>query len=72
MVGTKLRNMKWSGVNSTVYRGANTGRCLNWGNVQWNLNRGDVVCPVNGKSHKFLRTFSHKTGYTNILENREA
>ena len=75
MVGTKLRTVQWSGINSTACRGVNTGRCLNkglGGNVQWNLNRGDVVCSGNEKPHKRLRTFSHKTGYTNALENLEA
>ena len=33
---------------------------------------GDVVCSGNEKPHKCLRTFSHKTGYTNVLENLEA
>ena len=40
--------------------------------MQWNLNRGDVVCSGNEKPHKYLGTFSHKTGYTNIFENLEA
>ena len=33
MVGTKLRTVQWSGINSTVCRGVNTDRCLNkcWG-----------------------------------------
>ena len=29
----------------------------------------DVVCSGNEKPHKYLRTFSHKTGYINVLEN---
>ena len=33
---------------------------------------GDVVCSENKKPHKCLRTFSHKAGYTNVLENLEA
>ena len=28
----------------------------------------DAVCSGNEKPHKCLRTFSHKTGYTNVLE----
>ena len=32
----------------------------------------DVVCSVNEKTHKCLRIFSHKTGYTNIFENHGA
>ena len=40
--------------------------------MQWNLNRGNVICSGNEKPHKFLRTFSHKTGYTNVLESHEA
>ena len=75
MVGTKLRTVQWSGINSTACRGVNTDRCLNkelGGNVQWNLNRGNVVSSGNEKPPKCLRTFSHKTGYTNILENLEA
>ena len=39
------------------------------GNVQWNINREDVVCSGNEKPHKCFRTFRHKTGYTNVLEN---
>ena len=39
--------------------------------MQWNLNRGGVVCLGNKKPHKYLRTFSPKTGYTNILKNLE-
>ena len=31
MVGTKLRTVQWSGINSTACRGVNTGRCLNKG-----------------------------------------
>ena len=31
--------------------------------------QGDVFWSGNEKPHKCLRTFSHKTGYTNILEN---
>ena len=31
-----------------------------------------MVCSGNEKLHKCLRTFSHKTGYTNILESLEA
>ena len=42
------------------------------GDVQWNLNRGYVVCSGNEKLHKWLRTFCHKTGYTNVLKNLEA
>ena len=34
--------------------------------------QGDVFWSGNEKPHKCLRTFSHKTGYTNILENLEA
>ena len=43
MVGTKLRTVQWSSINSTTCRGVNTGRCLNkglGGNMLWNLNRG--------------------------------
>ena len=40
--------------------------------MQWNLNRGDVFCSGNEIPHECLRTFSHKTGYTNVLENLEA
>ena len=43
-----------------------------WGNMQWNLNKRDVVCSGNEKPHKCLETFSHKTGYTNVFENLEA
>ena len=32
----------------------------------------DVVCSGNEKPHKCLRTFSHKTAYTNVLKNLEA
>ena len=45
MVGTKLRTVKWSGINSTACGGVNTDRCLSkglGGNMQWNLNRGNV------------------------------
>ena len=42
------------------------------GNMQWNLNRRDVVCSGNEKLYKCLRNFSHKTGYTNVLESLEA
>ena len=72
MVGTNLRIVQWSGINSTASRGINTDRCLNkrlGGNVQWNINREDVVCSGNEKPHKCFRTFRHKTGYTNVLEN---
>ena len=34
--------------------------------------QGDVACSRNEKPHKCLRTFSHKTGYTNVLKNHEA
>ena len=34
--------------------------------------QGDVVCSGNEKPHKCYRTFNHKTGYRNILENLEA
>ena len=67
--------MQWLGVNSTACGGVNTDRYLNkglMGNVQWNINRGDVICSGNEKPHKRLRTFSHKTGYTNVLENFQA
>ena len=67
--------MKWLDVNSTACRGVNTDRCLNkelGGNVQWNLNKRDVVCQGNEKSHKCLKMFSHKAGYKSILENLEA
>ena len=37
-------------------------------NVQWNLNRGDMVCLGNEKPHKCLRILCHKTGYTNVLK----
>ena len=51
-----------------LYERSRTG-----GNVQWNLNRGMWSARSgNEKPHKCLRTFSHKTGYTNILENLEA
>ena len=62
MVGTKLRTVQRSG-----YLSKDLG-----GNVQWNLNRGCVVCSGNEKPHKCLRTFSHKTSYTNVLKNLEA
>ena len=42
------------------------------GNMQWNLNREDVVCSGNEKPHKCLRAFSHQTGYTSISKNLEA
>ena len=57
MVGTKLRTLKWSGINLTACGGVNTDRCLSkglGGNMQWNLNRGNVVCSGNEKPHKFL------------------
>ena len=75
MVVTKLRIVQWSDINSTTCRGVNKDRCLKkglGGNLQWNLNKGDAACSGNEKPHKFLRTFCHKTGYTNILENLEA
>ena len=75
MVGTKLRIVQWSDIYSTTCRGVSKDRCLKkglGGNLQWNLNKGDVVCSGNEKPHKFLQTFCHKTGYTNILENLEA
>ena len=31
-----------------------------------------MVCSGNEKPHKSLKTFSHKTGYTNFLKNLEA
>ena len=31
-----------------------------------------MVCSGNEKPHKCLGTFSHKTDYTNVLENLEA
>ena len=31
MVGTKLRTVQWSGVNSTACRGVNVDRCFNKG-----------------------------------------
>ena len=31
MVGTKLRTVQWSGINSTASGGVNTDRCLNKG-----------------------------------------
>ena len=42
------------------------------GNVQWNLNRRDVLCSGNEKPHKCLRNLAHKTGHTNVLKNLEA
>ena len=42
------------------------------GNLQWNLSSGDVVCSGNEKPHTCLRTFSHKPGYKNVLENLDA
>ena len=75
MVGTKLRTVQWLGAHSTICRGVNTNRCLNkglGGNVQWNLNRGDVVCSGKEEPHKRLRTLNHKFSYTNVLENLEA
>ena len=75
MVGTKLGAVQWSNINSTVCRGVNTDRHFNkkpGGNVQWNLIRGDVVCSGNEKPYKCLRTFSHKTGHTNVLKNLKA
>ena len=42
------------------------------GNVHWNLNRWGVVFSGNEKPHKCLRSFSHKTGYTNVLEYLDA
>ena len=71
MVVTKLRTVQSSGINSIACRRVNTGRYLNKeleGNVQWNLRMGDVVI----EPHKCLRTFSYKTGYTNVLENLKA
>ena len=41
------------------------------GNVQWNLNREDVVCSGNEKPHKCLSTLSHKTDYAKVLKNHE-
>ena len=70
MVGTKLRTVQWSGINSTACRGVNTDRCLN--KHAMDSLQGDVFWSGNEKPHKCLRTFSHKTGYTNILENLEA
>ena len=75
MMGAKLRTVQWSGINSTTCRSVNTDRCLNkglGGNVQLNLNRGRVVCSEKEKLHKCLRTFSHKSSYTNVLKNLEA
>ena len=76
MVGTKLRTVQWLGITSSACNaGVSTDRCLNkglGGNVQWNLNRGDVVCSGNEKPHKCLITFSHKTAHTNVLKNLEA
>ena len=40
--------------------------------MQWNINREDVVCSGNEKPHKCFRTFRHKTGYKNVLENLKA
>ena len=34
--------------------------------------QGDVVSSRNEKPHKCIRTLSHQTGYTNVLENLEA
>ena len=76
MVGTKLKTVQWSGINSTACKIANSNRCLNKGlGATFNgihLNRGDIVCSGNEKPHKCLRTFSHKTGYKSVLENLEA
>ena len=47
MVSTKLRTVQWSGIDSTACRSVDTDRCLNkelGGNLQWNLNRENVVC----------------------------
>ena len=43
-----------------------------WGQRAMKSQQGDVFCSGNEKPHKCLRTFSHKTGYTNVLENLEA
>ena len=78
MVGTKLRTVQWSGINSTACRGVNTDRCLNkglgWGGGKHAMDslQGDVFWSGNEKPHKRLRTFSHKTGYINVLKNLEA
>ena len=75
MVGTKLRTVQWPSIDSNTCRGVNTDRYLKTGLVgQHSMEsyEGDVVFSGNEKPHKYLKTFSHKTGYTNILENHEA
>ena len=71
MVGTKRKTVQWPSINSTVCRGINTDRCLNkglGGNMQWNLNRGDVVCSGYEKPHECLRTWAIKLAIQTFLK----
>ena len=75
MVGTKLRTVQWPSIDLNTCRGVNTDRYLKKGLVGQHSMESyerDVVFSGNEKPHKCLKTFSHKTGCTNILENHEA
>ena len=63
---------KWWVQNSELCNGQALIQQRDGGNMESNLNRGDVVCSGNEKPYKCLRILSHKTNYTNVLENLEA
>ena len=69
MIGNKSRSLQWSIINSASCTGFHTDRCLNkelGGNLQWYINRGDVVCPGKEIPHQYSRIISNKTIHTDI------
>ena len=69
MVDNKSRSLQWLINNSASCTGSHTDRCLNkglGGNLQWYINRGNVVSPGNEIPHQYSRIISSKTSHTDI------
>ena len=69
MVNNKSRSLQWPIINSASCTGSHTDRCLNkglGGNLQWYINRGNVVSPGNEIPHQYSRIISSKTSHTDI------
>ena len=69
MVDNKSRSLQWPIINSASCTGSHTDRCLNkglGGNLQWYINRGNVVSPGNEIPHQYSRIISSKTSHTDI------
>ena len=69
MVNNKSRPLQWPIINSAPCTGSHTGRCLNKGlesNLEWYINRENVVSPGNEIPHQYSRVIRSKTSNTDI------